>query len=1063
MQTCSSCGAENPELARFCNACGASLIAETTSAASRRPATVLFCDLADSTELTARLDPESVRRVVTRHNDETRSVVERHGGTVEKFIGDAVMAVFGIPQVHEDDAVRAVRAAAEMREALELLNKELERDWGVLLQTRTGLASGEVVTGDPSTGQAYATGGPVNLAARLEQAARPGEILLADATHRLVRDAVAAEELEPLLVKGLEEPVRAYRLLGVAPDAPRHARRFDSPLVDRERESTLLEQAFDRVASDRRCQLFTVLGPPGIGKSRLVDEFIRSRENRATVLRGRCLPYGEGITFWPVAETVEQAAALTDADPGDVAELKIGALVEGAASGPLVAERVGQAVGLTTGTAAPEETLWAIRTFYETLARERPLVLVFDDIHWAEQTFLELIEHIADWSRDAPIMVLCLARPELLEARPMWGGGKVNATTILLDPLRGDETHALVLNLLGAVELAPDLGARIVETAGGYPLYAEELVSVLIDDELLIREGDRWVAAPGLSELALPSTISGLLAARLDRLGAGERAVIERASVIGRDFYSVDVKGISPPEFRSHVEEHLLALVRKELVRPTTSKLPGEEAYRFRHMLIRDAAYDAMAKSVRAELHERYADWLEGRAPRIEEYEEIVAYHLEQAYRLLDEVGPRDEHLAMLARRAGERFGAAGRRALDRGDAAASTNLLRRASALLSDEDPARPEILADLHDALYYQGNIDEASSLLNQIAAGARAHGNAHLAARAELDRLWLAFMTTYPQEDALGEFQRGLDASVARLEELGDEWNLAAALELRATAYWITGDAGRMLLESERALELAGRVGNRRVGVSSASDLATSLMLGPTTCERASERMEALMESLAEDRFARATVGLVRGVVLAMLGRFDEARREAAGSHKLLADLGQKRWLADSASISGLIAHLQGNLDEAERELRVAYESFSAQRDAANTPGLACDLGRVLHELSRENEAEALAAEAAQAGEADIEPRVGWRRLRALVLARKGAFDEAERLAREALELVTPTDFITLHADALLDLAQVLEAAGRFEEATVVLVEALDLYERKGNAVGARRAGDFLARIR
>jgi class 3 adenylate cyclase len=363
--------------------------------------TVVFSDVTGSTALGERLDPESLRRVLARYFDLASQVVERHGGSVEKFIGDAVMAVFGVPHVHEDDALRAVRAAAELREALEQLNAELERDYGTTLSVRTGVNTGEVVTG---TEERLATGDAVNVAARLEQAAQPGEILIGSQTLRLVRDAVSVDALPPLDAKGKADPVTAYRLVSLDSDAPAFLRRADVPMVGRERQLKLLRDAFDNVASERTCDLFTVLGPAGVGKSRLISEFLRTIEG-ATVVRGRCLSYGEGITYWPVVEVVKQ---IPDAETP----------VEGAAWKALEA-----VLGEGDAAATPDEIAWAFRKLLEAKASQEPLLCIFDDIQWGEETFLELIEHVADLSRGAPILLLCMARPELLDRRPSWAGG----------------------------------------------------------------------------------------------------------------------------------------------------------------------------------------------------------------------------------------------------------------------------------------------------------------------------------------------------------------------------------------------------------------------------------------------------------------------------------------------------------------------------------------------------------------------------------------------------------------------------------------------------------------
>jgi predicted ATPase len=524
-------------------------------------------------------------------------------------------AIFGIPTVHEDDALRAARAATEMRERLSGLRDELEGDWGAWLELRIGISTGEVVTGGDSD-QPYATGEPVQSALRLHQAAQSGDVLVDERTHRLVRDAVDAE------THGEHS-----RLLGVRPVAAGFVSRFDSPMVGREREQRRLQDAFAQAIGDRSCQLFTILGAPGVGKSRLVREFVDGVSGRALVARGRCLPYGEGITYWPILEAVRDAADLDDTDSTE--ELaKLASLLEGEEEADLAAQRLGDVIGLTQGLSGAEESFWAVRTFFETLARRHPLVLVFDDIHWGEATFLDLVDHISDWTRDAPVLLVCVARPELLDVRPHWGGGKLNATSVLLEPLSEPESVQLLDNLASAIQLEDAVRRQIVERAGGNPLFVEEMLA-------LVREG---------GHLEVPPTIQALLAARLDRLDGDERSAIEAASVEGKVFHegSVDVLcSIDPP---SSSRDHLNALVRKDLIRSDSPVFSGERAFRFRHQLIRDAAYASIPKEARAELHERHAVWLERKAAdRAVEFEEILGYHLEQAFRYRADLGPLDD------------------------------------------------------------------------------------------------------------------------------------------------------------------------------------------------------------------------------------------------------------------------------------------------------------------------------------------------------------------------------------------------------------------------------------
>ena len=503
----------------------------------RKTVTVLFADISGSTALGERLDPESLRGIMSRYFEEMRSAIEQHGGTVEKFIGDAVMAVFGVPTVHEDDALRAVRAASQMREILATLNAELERDFGARLQIRIGINTGEVVAGDPSAGETFVTGDTVNVAARFEQTAEPGEIVFGEETHRLVRDAVQVEPVEPLELKGKTDRVPAFRFVDVTPGAPAFARRLDSPLVGREEELGRLQRVFDEAVAERACRMVTVLGDAGLGKSRLVTELVARVGGGARVLWARCLPYGEGITFWPVAELVKEAAAIDETDAPDAARSKLRALVADAEDGTEVAERVSAAIGLGgdgAGGGDIQETFWAVRRLLEILAAEKPLVVLFDDIHWAEPTFLDLLEYVTRFSAEHPLLLVCTARPDLRETRPDWN---TLGETIVLEPLSQDESAHLIANLLGSVGLPADVQARITDAAEGNPLFVEEMLRKLIDERLLERDNGHWSARGDLSEVAVPGTINALLSARLDQLELEERAVIQRASVVGKVFW----------------------------------------------------------------------------------------------------------------------------------------------------------------------------------------------------------------------------------------------------------------------------------------------------------------------------------------------------------------------------------------------------------------------------------------------------------------------------------------------------------------------------------------------
>jgi class 3 adenylate cyclase/tetratricopeptide (TPR) repeat protein len=991
--TCPACGAENPSGARFCNACGAALPGEAAREV-RKVVTVLFCDVTGSTALGERLDPEKLRGVMAEYFSIARAAIERHGGTVEKFIGDAVMAVFGVPTVREDDALRAVRAALELRDA-------------AALDLRIGVNTGEVVTG---TGETLVTGDAVNVAARLEQAAGPGEVLLGESTYQLVRDAVDAELVPPIEAKGKSEPVTAYRLRALTGGAA-YERRTDAPLVGRERERRLLADAWERCLSESACAQFTVLGSAGVGKSRLAAEFLSQLD--ACVVTGRCLSYGEGITYWPVVEAVKQL--LGDEPPPN----------------PAIAALLGD------GDAAADDIASAVRRLFESSARSRPLVVVFDDLQWAEPTFLELIEHVTDWSRDAPLLVLCLARPDLLDLRAGWGGGKLNATTVLLEPLTARETDELIERLLGSEGLDDGLRERIRTAAEGNPLFVEQMLAMVQD----------WHGG----EIAVPPTIQALLAARLDQLPSGERLALERGAVEGQVFHRGAVQALAPDELA--IPAQLMGLVRKELVRPTTATLPEDDAFRFRHLLIRDAAYDALPKATRADLHERFARWLEEHAGGLVELDEILGYHLEQAARYRAELAT---DLGDLALRAGTHLTAAGRRAVFRGDMAAGRRLLSRAVELLEDRSPERGAALPWLGVALYSLGEFAESDRVMTEAVDSAEGEDSA------------IAFFTRSlgrGHNPVGGETIESLEQGVrARLAELRDASPLAYAEGYHALgrfAFW-QGQTTEQLEAARVAREYARQAGVTVLEGMCAGMIGTALIYGESSWDEYEEFAQGLLNE--RDRLGRIVDNALSGLAVAASaqGRTGESMQLFADYQSALLERGDEYQARTQGQNWGYGLYVAGDFAAAEQVYRQSWDALGEVGERGFRSTLGGLLALTLVELDRRGEAEEILVQVdGMTAEDDWLTVACAEVVRARLATLDGRHDDAVAAARRATDLGNEGYFL-LRPWFATELGRALAAAGRDDEARQVLDEAIRVARVKGSTLYERRAQDVLGAL-
>jgi class 3 adenylate cyclase len=605
-----------------------------SSTEQRKLVSVVFADVVGSTAFGSDNDPEAVRSVMGAYFERMKQIAELHGGTVEKFIGDAVMVVFGVPRLHDDDAERAVRAALAMRDAMDSLNADL----GVSLAARVGVNSGEAVAGSGRDGQFLVTGDAVNVGARLQQGAEAGEVVVGLLTESLTRSAIEYAVRPAVAAKGKTEPIKAFRAVRPRSAIPEQARGLPAmraQLVGRQRELRLLLETFERVRTERRAHLFTLVGNAGIGKSRLVGELLArvATSGDARVLRGRVLPYGAGITYWPLMEIIREDAGITSDDDRDAALVKLElrtAALDGAEAASirqrlaamLALRKVDEVLPEVPPSDVSREIAWAVREHLAAVARE-PAVIVIDDLQWAEPAVFDIIDGLAERAEDAPLLLLCVARPQLLEAHRSWAAGRANAATITLDALSPAETTTLISRLLDVDDLPDELRARVVQRSEGNPLFCEEFLRMLIDEGRVERVADRWRATAAAADVRVPETIHALLGARLDGLGDEERRAIQLASIIGERFGGSELAWLAPDV---DVSRAIAGLRRSGLVlEDRETREPGR--YRFKHLLMRDVAYAALPKAARADVHELYAGELERAVgDRGGEFAEIVAH-----------------------------------------------------------------------------------------------------------------------------------------------------------------------------------------------------------------------------------------------------------------------------------------------------------------------------------------------------------------------------------------------------------------------------------------------------
>ncbi|MBA3716740.1 MAG: AAA family ATPase [Actinobacteria bacterium] len=967
------------------------LIAERRDARSTAPSRRTLSVVLGALPVPKPGDPEVVERALAEERAQARGILETRGAVVSTA-GNTVIATFGLSAAREDDPHRAVAAASDLAEA----GLRVAVDVGVGLATDAELVDAAFIG---------------RLAALADTAQKRQVVLGKDA-----RDAL-----------GGAVELRGNVLVSFDPTAEPIVRHFDAPLVGREREFGRLRESFDWASRNRSSHLVTILGPAGIGKSRLARELSAAVAPEATVLTGRCLAYGSGA-FWPLAEMVKQAA-------GDTTPDALNTLLEGLEDRRLVVDQLAAALGTGTGMRA-EDAFWALRKLFVALAADRPLLLVFEDLHWGEERLFDFIEELVERAEGAPVLVICLARPDLLDRRPAWGGGRLDAESIQLAPLTAEGSRELIHVLGGAVP--EETRGRIASRAEGNPLFIEQLVALAAED-------------PEGPPDAIPLSIHGVLAARVDRLALDERALLEQASIIGLEFSLGGVAALSTEGEPEELAEAANRLVRKDMLRPVGPEMRGGDEYRFRHILIRDVVYGSILKSTRAKLHERFARWLERELQdHASELNEIVGYHLERAFEFRRELEPETEGLDELANEAGERLAKAGEHHLDASDAHAAINLLERARQLLAPANPRRGRVVVALAGVYRLTGQWDLVRARLDEGFKLAEAGSDNDLAQFLGASDLQLRLYV----DDSLS-----IDEFVAASEEFDrlTRPDGPYAGRIRAGTAWAYALAGQHAL-AERLIEEVASADRR---VRRPRKLLPSLWVGgPVPVTEAIRKCEDL---LRHENSPRVVASCYRGlaVLYAMRGDFVAARDLAARDRAMLDELGLRVVCAASMTIRGWVELLAGQPRSAEDALRTGIAELEKLDATMYVAGLAGSLARALLEQEKVHDAWVVLESADESSARDVSYRVEFCGVRACLLARRAEEPDASRLARRAISLADATDSPDLQGSARLDLADVLRRSGQAKDAHRALEAAFRLFSLKGNEVQARRTQELLVR--
>lgn len=1035
----------------WCPECGAPLASGARHRDSRRTLTIVFGDLRAIAD-----DPTVTQQATTRCFEELRVVLERHGATVEKYIGDAVMAVWGLAQRHEDDALRAVRAALEMQRVVDTFNAATDLAVAaegappVRIELRIGVNTGPVIAGDPHLGQRLVTGDAVNVAARLEQTAYLGAVVIGGLTRRLIGSAATVVELAPLTLKGKSEPVPAYRVVEVT-DGAHRGEAHHRPFIGRGREFAHLRNLALEARDQHSMRRIDVVGDPGIGKTRLVREFIAQVGDRAQTLTGSCLPYGEGITFWPIVEVIRQAANF---GPTDAVESVREAILHAVGDDQEVALRLGSLVGVYEQQYPVAESFWAVRRLVEQLSLTRPVILVIEGYHWSEPTLRDLIDSLTESLRDTPVLVVTVARSEIGNETP-------GVERLHLDPLTTEESDTLIQTFLGGSSLQKDIARKIRGAASGNPLFVEQFLTMLVDDGLLVNDGEVWRLIGDVADVSVPPTVEALLASRVDSLSDNERGTLEPAAVIGVEFGRAAVDAVQGNDDSN--ETALAALNERQITSPLAEPDVIVD-HQFRSLMLRDVVYDGLLKRDRWGMHLRFADWLESLpelAGRVVELEEVLGYHLEQSFNLAKEVASSEDDLWGIGRRASVYLASAGERALARGDMPAAANLLCRATNTLAIDDPQRPPLSIRAGEALVETGAFKDANDRFAEAAAAGERTGDQALTAAAQMALIALRYQSGDGVTDAEAQ------AEIARLEPVltavGDHRSLARGHYVEMLVDLTHCQFGASERSAVASVEAARAAGDAVLEGRTLPLLAVVALHGPTHTDEAVERCRQMLERLTSDRRAQAMAERYLGVLLAMQDNFDEGRALCEGARDSLEELG---WQFDLALVGlelGPLEMMADRPDAAERALRPGYDALEAMGEQNYISTVAALLAEALCRQQRFDEAQALAETARSvAAEDDVITQAFVRAVEAKLASAGGRHDEAIERAQEAVALLDATDDINSQADVLYDLAQVRRAAGDLSGAVQAAQHGLDRYTTKGCRPGVRRTSALLAQL-